>query len=239
MEIAFCAIGAVGLTWPRWMVMVKTVEEMGFAGLYCADHLTVPWPPDLDSLEPLTSMTWAAGATSRIELGTLISPFSFRDPVMLARVAKDIDALSGGRFILGMGAGWMEREHRMFGYPLEATQRERADRMEEGVRLVHALLRNEAPVTMRGKYFSVEEAVLLPRSPVLGSPRLLVGGNGEKRTLPLAAQFADEWNSNSVPPQRFRELNEKLDTQLDAIGRERGAVKRSATSIHLRLDSWL
>lgn len=230
MDIAICVLGSCGLTWSKWKALVETIEGLGYPALYCADHFTIPLGPELDSLEPWTSMTWAAGATKRIELGTLVSPFSFRDPVFMARVAKDIDALCDGRFTLGMGAGWMKREEQMFGYSPDATQRQRADRMEEGVQLVHALLCSDEPVTRQGKYYNVEDAVLLPRPIGPNSPRLMIGGNGEKRTLPLVAKYADEWNGNSATPSRFRELNQLLDALLDANGRKRDEVKRSATT---------
>src|SRR3954462_603419 len=98
--------GAQGLTWPMWETLVRDVEALGFAGLYCCDHFANPAPPDFDSLEVMTALTYAATTTTRMEMGMLVAPVSWRDPVMLARQSMAIDDLSGGRFVMGVGAGW-------------------------------------------------------------------------------------------------------------------------------------
>lgn len=118
MQVSIQMEGAQGLTWPRWQALVETVEAGGFAGLYCCDHFANPAPPDYDSLEVMVAMTYAASQTRRLTLGLLVAPITWREPVLLARQAMAIDDLSGGRFVLGVGAGWNEREHAMFGYPL-------------------------------------------------------------------------------------------------------------------------
>jgi alkanesulfonate monooxygenase SsuD/methylene tetrahydromethanopterin reductase-like flavin-dependent oxidoreductase (luciferase family) len=110
--------GQHGLNWPRWQRVARAVEELGFVGLYRSDHFIDPTPPLLDSLELWVSLTWLAGHTQRIEFGPLVTPVSFRHPVLTARMAKDVDNLSGGRLTLGVGAGWMEREHERFGFDL-------------------------------------------------------------------------------------------------------------------------
>ena len=108
-----------GLNWSQWKRIVAEVEAFGFAGLYRSDHFTVyPQPPDDDALELVVSLAYLASHTQRIHFGPLVAPLSFHDPVMLARQAAALDDLSGGRFILGVGAGWGEREHTMFGYTL-------------------------------------------------------------------------------------------------------------------------
>ena len=110
--------GMAGLIWEHWGRLTAAVEQLGFVGLFRSDHFTLPMPVDLDSLELIVSLTYAAEHTTRVHLGSLVAPLSFRDPVMLARQAAAIDDLSGGRMVLGVGAGWMEREHEMFGYRL-------------------------------------------------------------------------------------------------------------------------
>ena len=109
MEIAIMLEGQHGLTWPRWQRIARAVKDMGFVGLYRSDHFTDATPPDIESLELWTSFTWLASHTSRIEFGPMVSPVSFRHPVFTARIAKDIDNLSGGRLTLGVGAGWRKR----------------------------------------------------------------------------------------------------------------------------------
>ncbi|MCB0081201.1 MAG: LLM class flavin-dependent oxidoreductase, partial [Caldilineaceae bacterium] len=132
MDIAIMLEGQHGLNWPRWQRIVRAVEDLGFAGLYRSDHFTNPSPPDLDSLELWISLAWLASHTSRIEFGSMVSPVSFRHPVWTARMAKDVDNLSGGRLILGVGAGWQEREHANFGFDLLEVP-ERFARFEEGL----------------------------------------------------------------------------------------------------------
>ena len=226
MDIAIMIEGQNGLTWPRWQKIAAAVEGLGFAGLYRSDHFTNANPPDLDSLELWTSLTWLASHTKRIEFGPLVSPVSFRHPALTARMAAAVDDLSGGRLTLGLGAGWQEREHRLFGFDLLPLQ-ERFDRFEEGLEIIARLLKSDLPVTFEGKYFQLRGATLLPRPTRPGGPRLLIGGNGEKRTLPLVAKYADEWNAIFVQPVELIRLNTRLDELLQAQGRDPKSVKRS------------
>src|SRR5512144_372504 len=186
LEIAIMIEGQNGLTWPRWQAIVRLVEELGFVGLYRSDHFTNARPPDTDSLELWVSLTWLAANTSRIEFGPLVTPFSFRHPSLTARMAAAVDDLSDGRLTLGLGGGWQEREHELFGFDLLEVG-ERFARFEEGLECVTRLLQSGEPVTFHGKYFRLEGAQVLPRPHRNGGPRILVGGNGYRRTLELAA----------------------------------------------------
>lgn len=226
MDIAIMIEGQNGLTWPRWQRMARAVEDLGFAGLYRSDHFTNAGAPDMESLELWTSLTWLASNTKRIEFGPLVTPCSFRHPAFTARMGKDVDDLSGGRLILGVGAGWQEREHTMFNFPLLDVG-PRMDRFQESLAVISGLLRGEAPVSFDGAYYTLREAQLLPRAKRAGGPPLLIGGNGERRTLPLTARYADEWNGVFLTPQRYRELNRRLDELVVAAGRAPGDVKRS------------
>nr|WP_290668546.1 LLM class F420-dependent oxidoreductase [Ardenticatena sp.] len=225
-EIAIMIEGQNGLTWPRWQRIARAVEDLGFVGLYRSDHFTNANPPDKDSLELWVSLTWLASHTSCIEFGPLVTPVSFRHPVFTARMAKDVDDLSGGRLVLGVGAGWQEREHTMFGFDLLSV-RERFARFEEGVHVITRLLRDDDRVTFHGRYYHLQDAILLPRPQRPGGPPLLIGGNGPRRTLPLVARYADEWNAVFIPPTRFAELNARLDDLLVAEGRRPHEVRRS------------
>src|SRR5258708_38377991 len=109
---------ADGLSWARWKKIVSEVDRLGYRGLYCCDHYLPPGPSYSDSVEIMLAFTYLADHSSRLEFGSLVAPVSFRDPVMLTRQAMALDNLSGGRMILGVGAGWMEREHISFGYQL-------------------------------------------------------------------------------------------------------------------------
>lgn len=225
-DIAIMIEGQNGLTWPRWQRIARTVEEAGFAGLYRSDHYTNARPPDLESLELWTSLTWLADNTRRIEFGPLVSPVSFREPTMTARMAAAVDDLSAGRLILGLGAGWQEREHRNFGHELLEPPA-RMDRFEEGLEVITRLLHSDEPVSFAGNYYELHDAILLPRPQRPGGPPILIGGNGEQRTLPLVARFADEWNGVFVSPAEYADLNSRLDELLVAEGRKPEDVRRS------------
>jgi F420-dependent oxidoreductase-like protein len=226
LEKAIMIEGQHGLTWERWKRIVRFVEDAGFVGLYRSDHFTNANQPDLDSLELWTSLTWLADHTKRIEFGPLVTPFSFRHPPHIARAASAIDDLSGGRLILGLGAGWQEREHHLFGFDLLEVS-SRLDRFEEGMEVTTRLLQSNDPVTFEGTYFQIREATLLPRPQKTGGPRILVGGNGKKRTLKNVVRYAHEWNGNFLTPEAFSERNMILDEMLTAAGREPESVRRS------------
>ena len=226
MDIAIMIEGQNGLNWPRWQRLARAVEDLGFAGLYRSDHFTNSDPPDLDSLELWTSLTWLATHTQRIEFGPLVSPVSFRDPRMTARIARDVDDLSGGRLTLGLGAGWQEREHTNFGYDLLDVSK-RFARFQEALQVVTRLLRSAEPVSFVGQYYQLHEAILLPRPKRAGGPPILIGGNGLRQTLPLVARYADEWNAVFIPAARWAELNARLDELLRADGRKPRDVRRS------------
>lgn len=225
-EIAIMIEGQNGLTWDRWRRVAGLVEELGFVGLYRSDHFTNPHPPDQASLECWVSLAWLASHTQQIEFGPLVSPVSFRDPVFLARMAKDLSDLSGGRLVLGLGAGWEEREHANFGYDLMEAP-ERFARFEEALHVVSGLLRSDSPTSFQGRYYQLNDAILLPRPKREGHPPILIGGSGPKLTLPLAARFADEWNGVFVTPARYAELNKILDELLEENLRKPQDVRRS------------
>ncbi|GIV77602.1 MAG: LLM class F420-dependent oxidoreductase [Litorilinea sp.] len=226
MDVAIMLEGQNGLNWTRFQRIARAVEELGFAGLYRSDHFTNPQPPDLDSLELWVSLTWLASHTSRIQFGPLVSPVSFRHPVFTARMAKDVDDLSGGRLTLGVGAGWQEREHANFGFDLLDVPA-RFARFEEGLEVITRLLRSDQPVSFQGDFYRLQDAILLPRPQRPGGPPLLIGGNGRQRTLPLVARYADEWNGVFLTAERYAALNRELDHLLEAQGRRPESVRRS------------
>lgn len=225
-EVAIMLEGQNGLNWPRFQRIVKAVEDLGFAGLYRSDHYTNAGPPDMDSLELWVSLTWLAGNTKRIQFGPLVTPVSFRHPTMTARIASAVDHLSGGRLTLGLGAGWQEREHTNYGWDLLDIP-QRFTRFEEGLQVITQLLHSDQPVNFEGQYYHLKDAILLPRPQRPGGPPILIGGNGEKRTLPLAAQYASEWNAVYLTPEKYAQACARLDELLQARGRQPGEVRRS------------
>jgi len=226
LDIAIMIEGQNGLTWPRWQNLAAAVEDLGFTGLFRSDHFTNDAPPDQASLELWVSLTWLASHTRRIEFGPLVSPVSFRHPVLTARMAAAVDDLSSGRLTLGLGAGWQVREHRLFGFDL-LDLKPRFTRFEEGLEVITRLLKSDGPVTFEGQYYQLRAAELLPHPVRPGGPRILIGGNGEKRTIPLAAKYADEWNAVFLRLAELARLNAHLDEVLLSHAREPKSVKRS------------
>lgn len=236
MDVAIFVEGQAGLNWPRWQRIAQAAEDLGFAGLYRSDHFTPPEPPDVDALELWISLAWLASHTRRIEFGPLVAPVSFRHPNIMARQAAAVDDLSGGRLTLGIGAGWQVREHTTNGFDL-LEPAPRFARFQEGVAVAAQLLRSHTPSSYAGQFFQLHDAVLLPRPQRPGGPRILIGGNGPARTLPLAARYADEWNAHNITAERFATLNQRLDALLPEHGRQPGDVRRSLmTSIIIGRD---
>jgi F420-dependent oxidoreductase-like protein len=226
LEVAIMIEGQDGIDWARWQRLARAVEGFGYAGLYRSDHFTNPSGPVLDALELWSSLTWLAGNTARIEFGPLVSPVSFRHPVITAWMASAVDNLAGGRLQLGVGAGWQEREHEAYGFDLLDSGR-RFARFEEGLGVITRLLRSDGPVSFDVEFYRLRDAVLMPRSPRSGGPPIVIGGNGPRRTLPLVARYADEWNAVLVPAERFVELNARLDELLREAGRPPERVRRT------------
>jgi F420-dependent oxidoreductase-like protein len=225
-EVAIMVEGQNGLDWKRWQRLASAVEACGYIGLYRSDHYTNANPPDLDSLECWVSLTWLASHTRRIEFGPLVSPVSFRPPTHTARMAAAVDDLSGGRLTLGLGAGWQEREHLNYGWELLPVK-ERFLRFEEGLEVITRLLKSDEPVNFTGNFYQLKDGIVLPRPDRPGGPSVMIGGNGNRRTLPLVARFAQEWNGVFIPPVEIINLNKQLDEYLIIQGRHPQDVRRS------------
>ena len=228
MEISISFEGQSGLSWMSWKRWIAEIEQMGFAGLFRADHFNIDDPHSSELFELVVLLANLASLSQRVHFGSLVAPLSVRDPVMLARQAMALNDLSGGRMILGVGAGWNEEEHAMFGYSL-GDKTTRMDRLEEGLEVITRLLRSSEPVSYEGRFFHLHEALLLPRPQHL-TP-VLVGGTGLKRMLPLVARYADIWNSIRETPDVFKEHSILLDDLLRKNGRQPGDVKRTLTTI--------
>ncbi len=224
-QIGLMLEGQAGLTWGRWQRLLKAAEEYGFQCMFRSDHYTTGTTKE-ESLEAWVSLTYAASHTSRIEFGTCVSPVTFRQPAMLTRMAAAIDDLSGGRLILGVGVGWNELEHKQFGVPFYDMPT-RFEMFEDALEVTTKLLKSDTPVSYSGKHFSLDDAFLLPRPQRPGGPRLMIGGNGPTKTLPLVAKYADEWNAVFMQASELKEREALLDNLLAENGRKPGDVKRS------------
>ncbi len=225
-DVSIMIEGQDGLSWPRWQRLARAAEDLGFAGLYRSDHFLDSHGSAKDALEAWISFAWLASNTQRIAFGPLVSPMSFRNPVMLAWQASGIDALACGRLRLGLGAGWKETEHKAFGFDLPPLD-ERFACLEEGIQVIKALTRSTEPSTFDGTHFQLSDAMMSPRSPRSDGPPIVIGGNGPKRTLPLVAKYADEWNSISLTIDQFQERKTRLLELLEVEGRPAEAVKRT------------
>lgn len=223
-EIGLMVEGQNGLNWKNWEQILRTAEQGGFQSVFRSDHYVNPTPPDQDSLELWVSLAYAAQTTERIEFGPLVAPVTFRHPTMTLRYASAIDDLSDGRLVLGLGAGWQEREHHNYGIPFPDVAT-RFAMFAEQLEFSSHLLDDPEPLDYDGAHFQLKEAVLLPR-PKRRIP-ILIGGNGPLRTLPLAARFGQEWNAVYLNLEQYRERQQRLDALLVAAGRSPGEVKRS------------
>jgi alkanesulfonate monooxygenase SsuD/methylene tetrahydromethanopterin reductase-like flavin-dependent oxidoreductase (luciferase family) len=214
-----------GLSWERWKRIVPLVDRLGYKGLYICDHYYAGdgYP---DSVEINLAFAYLAVQSARLEFGSLVAPVSFRDPRFLIRQAMHLDNLSGGRMILGVGAGWNEREHNSFGYEL-GDKRTRMNRLAEALEVMTLLARHEEPVSFDGKFYRLENAKIMPRAARPNGPRIMVGGAGPQRTLPLTARYADQWNTGGRSPEAFKEASTLLDELVVKAGRRPGDVRRT------------
>ena len=225
MQVGIMIEGQEGLTWERWWRLAGAAEDLGYESLCRSDHLTgLGGESKRPSLETWASLTALASRTRRIRFGPMVSPLTFYHPVILAKTAAAIDTLAGGRFDLGIGAGWNEHEHAMFGVPFPPLK-ERMDRLECGARAIRAL-DSAKPVTLAQPYYSLKNAETHPKSPS-GRTRLVIGGRGEKRTLRVVAEFADEWNVTRVSAADYPAKREVLATHCKAVGRNPDTIRRS------------
>ena len=187
-------------SWDEIHEITTHCERTGWDGVYFADHF-MPNGPGAEPLDGNTLECWSiiaalAAAVPRLRLAPLVTSVTYRHPAVLANIAAAVDQISNGRLTLGLGAGWQENEHAAYGLAL-GTLRERMDRFEEAVQILHSMLR-EPRTTFSGQYFEVQDAPNQP-APVQDKLPLLIGGGGEKRTLRIAARYADHWNSWTTP----------------------------------------
>jgi F420-dependent oxidoreductase-like protein len=226
MKIGIMVEGQEGLTWERWFAIADQVEALGLDSLWRSDHFfSVMGRTERASLEAWVSLTALAQRTKRIPFGPLVSPMTFRHPALLARMAAAVDVLSGGRLVLGIGAGWNEDEHAAYGITLPPIK-ERMDRLDEGIAVIRALWEG-GPVDVDGKYYALHGATAEPRPRQRPGPPLLIGGDGEVRLLSIVARHADEWNSHAPGPDAYRAKRARLEEHCRAAKRDPDQIVRS------------
>ncbi len=211
--------------WPELREGVLRAEATGFDDLWVDDHLLSDegdWPDP--KLEGWTVLAAIAAVTTRARLGHMVVANTFRNPGVTAKMATTIDEISGGRFILGLGAGWFEREHDAFGIDFGSGFGERLDRLGEAIPLVRRLLDGET-VSHEGRFYRFHEAICAPR-PVQARLPLLIGGTGPRKTIPLIARYADLWNAYGSP-EELAVHDERLRQACVEAGRDEREIERT------------
>lgn len=225
MQLGVMIEGQEGLNWDRWQRIARATEDLGFESLWRSDHFfSLAGAGERDSLETFISFVMVATETQRIRFGPLVASCTFRHPSLVARMAAQIDQLSGGRFVLGMGAGWNVPEHEAFGITFPPV-RERMDRLEESIQVVRALW-GDGPVSFDGQYYQLKDAQCFPK-PAQSPAPIIVGGGGERRTLRMVAQYADEWNVVGVDMDGYRHKRGVLEQHCADVGRDPASIVHS------------
>jgi probable F420-dependent oxidoreductase len=220
--------------WPELLDIARTVEDLGFDSVWMGDHLLYRWPghEPRGPWEAWTALAGIAAATTRVTLGPLVACTAFHNPAMLAKQAATVEEISGGRLVVGLGAGWNEVEFRAFGFPFD----HRVDRFEEAFTIIRSLLRDGA-VDFEGRYYSARDCELRPLPARPGGPPILIGSNGP-RMLRIALPYADAWNSwysdTNNSPAGVGPLRDLVDAACRDVGRDPADVERSV-AVQVRL----
>jgi alkanesulfonate monooxygenase SsuD/methylene tetrahydromethanopterin reductase-like flavin-dependent oxidoreductase (luciferase family) len=221
MRLALMIEGQEGVTWEEWVALAETCERSGVEALFRSDHYVSGTDDRRESLDAWATISALAAATTKLQLGTLVSPATFRHPSVLAHNAATADEISGGRVTLGMGAGWMEREHEAYGIEF-FTSRERVARFGEQLEIVHDLLRQDR-TDFDGTYYHLRDAPGLNRPQL----RLLVGGSAKPGTAEPAVRFADEYNILLGTLDDVRARIQRLDEACERAGRDPATLRYS------------
>lgn len=218
--------------WSEILELTQHCERTGWDGVYFADHFMPnaadAAPLDGDTLECWSVIAALAAAVPRLRLSPLVTSVTYRHPAVLANIAAAVDNISQGRLLLGIGAGWQENEHAVYGLELGSVK-ERLDRFEEATQILVSLLR-EQRTTFEGQYFRINDAPNQP-APVQSPIPLLIGGSGEKRTMRIAARYADEWNAWTTP--------DVLEHKVDVLHRHCADVGRDPSHIRVSTQALL
>lgn len=218
-----------GAAWARSLALAQQAEGLGFESLWVADHFhSIPTPTEELAFESFLLLTAIAGVTKRVNLGHLVLCAGFRNPALTAKMFGTLGAAAGGRVEVGLGAGWKEDEWRAYGYGWPSLS-DRFDALDDAAHIIKIMLATPTG-THDGKRTSVGPAINLPG---LHPARLIVGGNGRKRTWPIAARLADELNMNFIPPQDLPEARAALDAVCTTQNRDPASLR---VSVHLGRD---
>ena len=232
MQLGVMLEGQDGLTWDLWRRIMARVEELGFESLWCSDHFMSIVDSNRDALETWVVLALTAAETTRLRFGSLVSPMTFRHPSLLACMAAAVDTLSGGRLVLGLGAGWNEHEHRAFGIPFPPLK-ERMHMLTEGIEVIVRLL-GDGPAHFTGRYYQLDGAHPHPKP--IQRPRipLLIGTTSAGRMLRIVARYADEWDvPGMTSPTAYRARRERLEAYCREINRDPHEIRRCVSTAYL------
>jgi alkanesulfonate monooxygenase SsuD/methylene tetrahydromethanopterin reductase-like flavin-dependent oxidoreductase (luciferase family) len=216
MELAVMIEGQEGVSWPEWTALAAACEQHGVASLFRSDHyLPLEGHHEREVLDAWGTISALAATTTRLRLGTLVSPATFRHPSLVAKLAATADEISGGRVSLGLGAGWHEDEHAAYGFAFGAM-RERMEVFAEQLEIVRGLWGPE-PFAFEGRHFRLAGVDARPKPT---APWLIVGGSARPRSAALAARFADEYNTVMATAEECRERRAVVEAAWREAGRE-------------------
>lgn len=215
----------------------KEAEALGFDTLWTNDHLLPSvGPTDKANLEAWTLLAAMALTTSRVKIGAMVTSNTFRHPAVLAKMATTVDHLSNGRLILGIGSGWFAREHQAYGVPFPSGK-DRTQQLEEALQVITALWTAEPTVSFKGRHYTLVDAPFMPKPLQRPHPPIMIGGIGEKRTLPLVARYAHMWNIANLAPEAVAAKNQVLEQHCRTIGRNCAEIERSyLTPLYIKAD---
>src|SRR6185437_4986355 len=218
MRVALMIEGQEGVTWEQWCALADACERHGVDTLFRSDHYISQSNEDGNvAHDAWTTLAGLAARTTTLRLGTLVSPATFRLPGLLANAVATVDRISGGRVELGLGGGWMEREHRAYGFPFPETST-RLAMFAEQLEIIHRLW-SEPRVDFRGAHYTLEDAPAQPKPVQWPRPPLIVGGSGSRGTAVPAAHFADEYNTPFKSPDEFARIRAKVERACSEVGR--------------------
>jgi F420-dependent oxidoreductase-like protein len=225
--------------WAELLALANHGAETGWDGVWCSDHFIPLNPAESQNpvLECWSVLAGLAAAVPRVRIGAIVTGNTYRHPAVLANMATTVDHISGGRLVMGLGAGWQENEHTAYGIHF-GTVGERLRRLEEACAVITGLFEQER-TTFEGQYYQLNDAVMQPK-PVQAHVPLLIGGGGEKVTMRIAAQYADEWNIWGLP-ELLKQKGAVLDAHCEKLGRDPATIKRSAQALLFLSEdeSWL
>jgi F420-dependent oxidoreductase-like protein len=226
MRVCLMIEGQEDVTWEQWLALAGACEEHGLEALFRSDHYgPLMGMPGRGSLDAWATLAGLAARTSRIRLGTLVSPATFRHPSVLAKMVVTADHISGGRVELGLGAGWHEGEHRAFGFEFPPTP-VRMERLAEQLEIVSRTFTDDA-FSFSGRHYQLQDLRALPKPVQHPHPTLLVGGAAGPRSLALAARWADEYNTTAVALEELPERHGKLLEAWREAGRDPDTARLS------------